>query len=166
MFISVCPHGKILAQVADFGWSFLPHDGDKKIIYPAKSRPWNAPEYHHRGFTIEQVQKQDVFSFGMLCFWVMFHTSISAEAGDSLDGHCSLLEDWKVKRKLQAIALDMVAASDHSKMTKEILARLFSSTLAHDPNERDIDFERLENMFRKLDPTWYILPALGPGTLT
>ena len=163
--------------MADFGWSFLLHESDRNLIYPAKSSPWNAPEYHHRGFTIEQTQKQDVFSFGMLCFWVMFHAEISAKARDSLNGKgysnsafqqsgeiYILLEEWKVKGRLQAVALDMIAArSDLTTTTKEILMQLFVSTLAHDPKERETDFEELENMFKQLDTKRYILPALGPG---
>ena len=163
--------------MADFGWSFLAHDGDTNVIILAKSPPWNAPEYHHRGFTIEQAQKQDVFSFGMLCFWVMFHADISAKARDSLNGTgypnsaiqqsreiYILLEKWKVEGRLQAVALDMVAArGDHTTTTKEILTQLFVSTLANDPNEREKDFEGLENIFKQLDPNWYIVPALDPG---
>lgn len=177
MFIYVCPHAKISAQMADFGWSFLPRDGDRNVIDLPKSLPWYAPEYHHRGFTIEQAQKQDVFSFGVLCFWVLFHADISAKARDSRNGkgysnsaiqqtreiHI-LLEEWKIEGRLQAVAVDMVAASgDHTTTTKEVLRQLFVSTLAHDPNERESNFEGLENMFKQLDPKWYIFPALSPG---
>lgn len=151
--------------MADFGWSFLPHEGDENAIFkPAESPPWSAPEYHHRGFSIEQGQKQDVFSFGMLCFWVLFHAELSAEARNSLNEKgdtnfaaqqskhvYSLLGEWKREKKLQAVALDMVAVRFNN-TRKEILTQFFKITLAHDPNERHRDFERLENLFKQLLP--------------
>ena len=176
VFIQLCPHGKMLAQIADFGWSFLPHDGDRNTICKlAKSTPWNAPEHHHRGFSIEQAQKQDVFSFGMLCLWILFHDKISAEAGNCRNGENPpvsvaqqhkqvniLLGNWKIKGKLQEVALGMVATRFYKKKkTRKILDRLFISTLAHDPDDREKDFGRLENIFKRLNR--YVPPALDRG---
>ena len=37
------------------------------------SRPWVAPEWHHRGVAPKQAMKMDAFSFGMLVLWVLSH---------------------------------------------------------------------------------------------
>ena len=42
------------------------------LIHMPRSRGWNAPEWHHRGFTYRDAEKMDVYSFGLLCLWLFF----------------------------------------------------------------------------------------------
>jgi hypothetical protein len=45
--------------------------------YLPKTPSWVlAPEWHHRGFTNDAEMKLDVFSFGMLCVWILFKNAI------------------------------------------------------------------------------------------
>ena len=158
--------------MADFGYSFLSNDGNKNVLFePAKSWPWYAPEHHHRGFSIEQGQRQDAFSFGMLCFWVLFQTELSAEAQISLDKEgalgsaaernvCSLLQMWKLEKKLEAVALEMVAARFNS-TERDVLTHFFKSTLTCDPNKREKDFQKLESLLKRFNPERYVPTILA-----
>ncbi|CAD6584160.1 MAG: hypothetical protein ASARMPRED_001618 [Alectoria sarmentosa] len=58
-----------VAQVTDFGYSTMHTD---HLIHMPRSRGWNAPEWHHRGFTYRDAEKMDVYSFGLLCLWLFF----------------------------------------------------------------------------------------------
>ncbi|KAF8539361.1 kinase-like domain-containing protein, partial [Trichophaea hybrida] len=62
--------GKTTVKVADFGYSTLTAGARGKVYLP-KSRPWNAPEHHVREFTAPDAKLTDVYSFGMLCLWVV-----------------------------------------------------------------------------------------------
>ena len=69
--------GKTEVKVADFGYSTLATD-DEGTAYLPKSRPWNTPEHHFGEFTAAEAKKTDVYSFGMLCLWVLFGNNLSA----------------------------------------------------------------------------------------
>ena len=149
--------------MADFGYSFLPNEGDEDVVFqPALSWPWNAPEYHHRGFSIEQAQKQDIYSFGMLCFWVLFQAEISAKLPESARGipgpdlanqqnvySYRLLGQWKHEKRLQHVALEMVTDNFRDR-ERDILTQIFNCTLAQETNEREQDFRKLENLLNQL----------------
>ena len=45
-----------------------------------KSLHWVAPEWHHRGFSLLQAKKMDVYSLGLLVLWILCcNTSHSIE---------------------------------------------------------------------------------------
>lgn len=67
--------GGYIARVADFGYSTqwaLPND----LIQMPRSRPWDAPEWDHRGFTPAQAMKMDSYSFGMVVLWLLGYTAV------------------------------------------------------------------------------------------
>ena len=54
--------GGYVARVADVGYSTqwaLPDD----LVRMPRSRPWDAPEWHHRGFTPTQAMEMDAYFF-------------------------------------------------------------------------------------------------------
>jgi serine/threonine protein kinase len=70
--------GNLLVKLSDFGHSrYLPDQEEKVLIYIPISKPWNAPEHHHRGFRFSQAAKMDIFSFGVCCLWLLFYNSAS-----------------------------------------------------------------------------------------
>jgi serine/threonine protein kinase len=75
-------------KVTDFGYSTLCARNDSRIIMP-RSVPWVAPEWHHRGFSFEEATKMDMFSFGMLCFWLLFFTTKEGQSRDFVQ-QCTL----------------------------------------------------------------------------
>lgn len=150
--------------MADFGYSYLPHEGDERfVIHLAKSQPWSAPEHHHRGFSIEQAQKQDVYSFGMLCFWVLFQAEISAKfpefareipgsefANQNNIHSFELLGHWKDEKRLRDVALELVT-NCFGDREKDVLMQFFNCTLAHETNEREGNIWAVEDLLTQLD---------------
>ena len=67
---------KITVKVADFGYSTLTVGESGKVFLP-KSRPWNAPEHHFGEFNAQEAKKTDVYSFCMLCLWLLFGNRLS-----------------------------------------------------------------------------------------
>ena len=41
--------------------------------------PWNAREHHDRSFRSEQAKRMDVYSFGLLCFWIVLQAGFSGD---------------------------------------------------------------------------------------
>jgi len=65
---------KVVARVTDFGYST--YFAGENLIYMPRSMPWDAPEHHHRGFSHYQAMKMDIYSFGMLCLWLIFKEKV------------------------------------------------------------------------------------------
>ncbi|KAI9775066.1 MAG: hypothetical protein M1839_001458 [Geoglossum umbratile] len=65
--------GSPFPKVSDFGYSTLVAKEDDLIQLPI-SKPWNAPEVHHRGnkYHLTEAKKMDSYSFGILCLWILF----------------------------------------------------------------------------------------------
>ena len=83
---------KITVKVADFGNSTLTVTASEsgKVLLP-KSRPWNAPEHHFGWFKANEAKKTDVYSFGMLCLWVLFGNRLSDFPQTTADGITGLI---------------------------------------------------------------------------
>jgi serine/threonine protein kinase len=75
--------GGYFPRVADFGFSTHFHTEDD-LVYVPESVPWTAPERTHRAFTPASARKMDIYSFGMLCMWVLFGCSPDLEPPLSL----------------------------------------------------------------------------------
>ncbi|KAI3322013.1 hypothetical protein HD806DRAFT_523435 [Xylariaceae sp. AK1471] len=151
-------NGSWLAKVADFGFSKWHTNHLDRLELP-RSWPWYAPEYlEYPDFTPQQAMRMDVFSFGMLCLWLIFEKNLSGviplanELPDILrssDGigcplkllaeckHYRLLTEFSHRLVMQETTLDV--------STQQKLQRLFSSSLSHEPHQRDIDMVHLVN---------------------
>jgi serine/threonine protein kinase len=72
----------VTAKLADFGFAGLGVDQEIKL---ARTEPWAAPEvYARRVHSLPDSKLTDVYSFGMLCLWVIFReTLVSAQQQDS-----------------------------------------------------------------------------------
>ena len=146
---------KITVKVADFGYSTLTVGESGKVLLP-RSRPWNAPEHHFEGFKAHEAKKTDVYSFGMLCLWVLFGGCISdfpqttADGGVtgliSFDGpffrgRLTLLECLKNEGRLECIANNLLGSLDVGYAIN--LKEVFGLTLAHNPGKRTCDLARV-----------------------
>ena len=163
VLLSKSGSGEWHAKLADFGYAGWAIDNKEDIlIKPPRSRPWNAPEYHHRGFTISGARKLDIYSFGMLCLWVLFFNR-------SLDGYSAptdvkltwswpfndfqLLDNMKHENTLGDFAVDLVRSEEGLPADqRENMERFFLSALARDPAERTMNFEELASL---LGHDWY-----------
>jgi len=147
----------LVAKVADFGYSCLGVKDDDFVRLPM-SPPWNAPEWHHREFRIYAAKKTDVYSFGMLCLWVLFRDELlryvaDAEANTvlvSIDGPWggsywkTRLEELKTEDKLTNIADELISRAAHLTAPQRVaLGKFFEGTLCRDWKSRESDFEKL-----------------------
>jgi serine/threonine protein kinase len=144
---------RLVAKVADFGFSTFAVEGES--IRMPKSPPWEAPEHHYKGCTISEAKKMEVYSFGMLCLWVLFQEGF----GKSLPGLIGAIQDerslfspissenmMKLKNedRLRFLAGDLIRLLDDlNDRQKENLKMFFDSTLAVDPDRRIAEFEKL-----------------------
>lgn len=148
---------RIVAKVADFGYAtcFQSHND---LIRVSRKEPWNAPEYHDRFFKPEQAKQMDVYSFGLLCFWLVFKAGSSVdlmlppntilESGQFISfKHSSekdLLRLWRSDNKLVEWVCWSVNRDSHfDDDTKLHLESFFRSTLAFEPKSRCMEFDRL-----------------------
>ena len=149
--------GEITVKVADFGYSTLTVGESGKVILP-KSRPWNAPEHHFGEFSVQEAKKTDVYSFGMLCLWLLFGNRLSDISQTTADGVAelisfdappflsgpTLLERLKDDSSLEHIAYHLVESMPGLDVEYRIrLKDIFSLALPHNPRKRPCDLARV-----------------------
>jgi len=135
-----CDHsGSYTAKVTDFGYSTLVSSDDDLIMMP-KSKPWHAPEWHHRGIKLSEAMKMDVYSFGMLCLWLLFKENEGYPKGSE----ATTLGELKSTDKLRDLAHDLVLKTeDLDDQKRRRLDKFFELSLAHEPKARTSDFKGL-----------------------
>ena len=151
---------KITAKVADFGYSTLTTGESGKVLLP-KSRPWNAPEHHFGGFKVQEAKKTDVYSFGMLCLWILFGNRLSDFPQTTADGVTglisfdvpyflsgpTLLECLKYEDRLESIANHLLGSTPGLDVEYTIrLKEIFSLALPQNPGKRTCDLARVTGL--------------------
>ncbi|KAL8784164.1 MAG: hypothetical protein Q9213_004138 [Squamulea squamosa] len=119
--------GSYVAKVADFGYS-TQYAETSDLIHMPRSKPWHAPEWHHRGFTPTQARQMDAFSFGMVVLWTL---------------HYSMMDDsyLRLEGDLRGASNDVLTfarklTQDVESPYKEILKVFYSKTLSEDAMEQ------------------------------
>ena len=126
---------KTTVKVADFGYSTLTA-GESGMVFLPKSRPWNAPEHHFGGFEAHEAKKTDVYSFGILCLWVIFGPT--------------LLERLKDEDSAEYIANSLVESMPGLNVEYRFrLKEVFSLTLPHNPGNRTCDLAGVIGLLRQ-----------------
>jgi len=151
--------GKTAVQVTDFGYStfaaseaFVP-GGAGRVFLP-KSRPWNAPEHHFGEFTVTEAKKTDVYSFGMLCLWILLgstHISQMTQivSFESSSGPLTPLEQLKADDKLERMAYKhMESLPDFNIEHRKQLQEFFSMALQCNPEKRVSNLGKLLHLLR------------------
>lgn len=78
-----------VVKLADFGFSAL---ASGKSLRLGGTEPWVAPEYDRSGrYTLEQAKLMDLYSYGLLCLWVIFRDRIQEMGSQIPTHHGSLL---------------------------------------------------------------------------
>lgn len=156
--------GVYTAKVADFGLSTY-FRSEKDLINMPITVPWNAPEHHGRAFYPRAAKAMDVYSFGMLCLWLLFSVE-SSEATPYPSGAVNgaesfsfkardwsekgdILLSWKTKRLLDWAAQSMAGDRRLNAEAKDRVTRFFQSSLCVDPQKRITNWGR---MLSFLDP--------------
>lgn len=136
-------------QLADFGYSTRYMSENDEIRLPI-SRPWNAPEVDrtNRSWTPSEAKQADLFSFALLCTWVLFEPRLSSEydvfaASETPIQNIFPCEDRakeiisQNKPRIQAAALELLSL--HRGLDEAIntsLEQFLASCLSTDPHER------------------------------
>ena len=141
--------GKTTVKVTDFGYSTHATGKEGTIILP-RSRPWNAPEHHFGEFTAPDAKMTDVYSFGMLCLWVLFGNSLSDMPQTATTETAKLisfdesLECLKHKDEVQHIASQFVELMPElNTEDKNRLKEFFTLTVPFNPEKRTSDLAKL-----------------------
>ena len=137
------------------------------LVSMPMSWPWCAPEHTHHQFQPAQARKMDIFSFGMLCVWVLFEkylsriTSLPQEArwakqyfDDKEERNPSLrvLDDLKQADELAMIAKQLVLAEgDIGNDERQALEQFFGTSLVCNSNKR---VANLRVLCSRLRPEW------------
>ncbi|KAF8459297.1 kinase-like domain-containing protein, partial [Kalaharituber pfeilii] len=61
----------VVAKLTDFGYSTMGANEDSAVALGC-TPAWCAPEYHTRKFTVRDAKKTDIYSFAMVCAWLLF----------------------------------------------------------------------------------------------
>ncbi|KAI4171066.1 MAG: hypothetical protein LQ348_006994 [Seirophora lacunosa] len=155
----------ILAKVADFGFSALASSSE--FVFLPQSIPWNAPEWHWRGFTFDQAIRQDVYSFGLLCLWLLQPAESELEGTLGFEGknpsnsrfstrNDKHLEDvTSMNRVCLAANRTIKSLKGLSHDQENRLLTLFDLTLSSDPSNRTNDMRDLFHlMYNQQHDIW------------
>lgn len=125
-----------VVKVADFGYStWFARDTD--LVKMPRSQYWVAPEWHHRGFSRAAAVKMDIYSFGMLCLWLLCFKSQENTDNDFYGYLASA-------RTLVDLAHEAITAMiGLEEQKRRDLSQLFDLTLAKKPAERSSNFNQL-----------------------
>ena len=161
-------NSRIVAKVADFGFATCFQSHEDLVLMP-DIKLWNAPEHHARSFRPIQAKQMDTFSFGLLCFWLIFKAGSSSDlplppsmvlengqfvSFEKDQPEKNLLQLWRRDDKLVEWVCWLVYEDPHlGNSTKDRLIPFFRSTLTFEPQSRCIDFGRLLDL---LVPNRYV----------
>jgi serine/threonine protein kinase len=154
--------GVYSAKLTDLGYSSQ-FDRTEDLVHLPESWPWSAPEYHHRAMPASEAIKMEVYTFGMLCLWLLFQekfsdtgalqefikngkTYISFTRDSSQMHHLNALPDLKAQDELCSIANWLVTATGLCNDQKEDLKRLFKTSIVRNPIDRDTNFRQLAKL--------------------
>jgi serine/threonine protein kinase len=141
-----------VVKLTDLGYSAISVDD----TFLPKTWPWVAPEWNKRRFDVPRAKKTDIYSFGMLCLWIMF-SSGQVIHNPSVDGKSSTLctppdecsdpegiQAMRDKDKLPALAESLINNSEGlDKEQRERLIQFFEKTVRTDPEHRELDIIKL-----------------------
>lgn len=136
--------GKPLAKVIDFAYSSLATNKNDKV-YPPRTSAWvMAPEWHHRGFSVDAAKRLDVFSVGVVCLWVLFTPEIVAKFAECQTTSVEhMLQTWKSQKQLLQIAQGLIEDCNLGSDLQAGLQRFFAATITDTANERQSDLGTL-----------------------
>ena len=127
-----------------------------------RTRPWNAPEWHHhRKYTFDEAMLMDVYSYGMLCMWILFYMSgnnATIEMLSALDQYESLSA-----RDLAFKLVDQVSLANKDEERR--VSEFFAHSLADDPKARQSSVGSLVAQLRSSRPAYPSTDSKAPNTI-
>ena len=152
------PEDALSVQLTDFGFSSFAASDDT-LVRVSRSEPWEAPEWHMRDFTLAKAKKMDIYSFGLLCFWIFFRDQTLVEFGlPSATVHSAFLgTDPEATAAIQALkkegdsmlhwALKLLQGrQDLTDRIRSCLEQVFKSVLVNDSEARHATMDAVVNL--------------------
>lgn len=148
----------VTAKVADFGYSRAYLSSEDRLAV-ARTIPWCAPEIAERsdGYLSHEAKLTDVYSFGMLCLWMIFHNELAHHFGinqdmtdpnttDTRDHHLCFTKINKLKEedRLLRICRDLILQLPLQPGQKVSLTKVFESSLSRDPLHRTLEVRQIK----------------------
>ena len=129
------------AKLSDFGYSALMARDHTVDI--AKTRPWHAPESEYTwSYNFYEARKTDIYSFGILCSWILFcetniipHNESQLRIQSSYRWIAQLRKNGGVKAFAVTRIQSMTALDPNQ---KACLRRFFDACLSDDPLQREL----------------------------
>jgi serine/threonine protein kinase len=133
------PEHNLVAKIADFGNSAAGVSEDDLCQLP-RSDPWTAPEYHHRKFSISAAKRMDIYSFAMLCLWLLLDGNQGV-----VDAETSIkfLRGMKETSSLGDESRKVVKALKLENHMAQKLVVLFRTGLSPNPEARGLSMQDL-----------------------
>lgn len=126
---------EVTAKVTDFSYSCIGKSDDDIVILP-RSELWQAPEYHRGGCKVKDAKLMDIYSFGLICFWLLF----PAEFDDLASTRGGLTD---VQAKAERLASEKNSSELYDSQS---LVKFFAITLSTDPEARKMDWKELVSL--------------------
>ena len=147
------------AKVTDFGLSIRNTDQDH-LVQVGGSRPWTAPELNLNSLTIAQAKNTDIFSYGMLVFWILFEKYFSGDVPLPAES-CQIAQlfESEQQKTLSLVVIERLKHGTELNVLAKMLVRneqsigngevqqlqgFFDKALSCDPEDR---FDALEILF-------------------
>jgi hypothetical protein len=123
-----------------------------------RSPPWDAPEYRaSREWAHSQAAKLDIFSYGLLCFWLLFEPRLSQNESFSPDcGAGSVIVHTSTLKTLERIKNNhqiglyvrecLEAESTLDETRRRDVQEFLRRSLMENPQEREADLRCLLQM--------------------
>ena len=134
--------GVFTARVADFGYASVELTDDH--IYLPQSIPWNHPRLHSRTYTFCDAACTDIYSLGLLCFWMFFNEDKNYLNDKRLT---TLKLEGNMPQVVQSFKDTFVGFNSNE---TRILSSVFDMTLVDDDDKRS----SIHELFNMLQESW------------
>lgn len=114
------------AKIADFGHATVGYSEDTFVSLPP-SKFWSAPDYHPRGFQLQDAKKFDAHSFGLIVYWLLKARHLTEKEIEDLQS------DVQVKA-------DQLEVKGLREMENQDLEAFFRLTLTDKHQDRSVDW--------------------------
>jgi serine/threonine protein kinase len=123
--------------ISDLGAALMGSDTDKYQL--PRSRGWEAPEWHPRSFQLRNARRMDVYSFGLLAYWLLaWDAKFSQLSDDEEEAEMKRLADQASTARDVTMqeAFGVLRGLQVGQERHHLLAKFFERTLASDPTSR------------------------------
>ncbi|KAG8534311.1 uncharacterized protein KY384_001155 [Bacidia gigantensis] len=124
--------GDFVPKITDFGFA-KPCTTESDLFFQLPhSGPWTAPEHHRRRFSSSQALSMEVYSFGVLCLWMLLYNT-KCNKDVKFYNDMESLEDRSVNEHAYHL---LNSSPEIDQESLHLLQIIFDSCLPKDPSNR------------------------------